>query len=200
VTIDQLTRSTDSQSVKRGSLCHDALVSEPIWLISGTPGAGKTTVARALARRYPKAIAIEVDALREWVVSGYASPLDPWTPETQVQFALAHKSAGTMARLYAEAGFTVVIDGVTTEADVGVYGLLIPPRKVLLRPSLDVALRRNATRDTKTFDTSVLEPVTRRLFTDLPVACPTERGWRVVDSSVATAEETVTALISARWD
>ncbi len=175
-------------------------MSGPIWLISGTPGAGKSTVARALARQYPKAIAIEVDALREWVVSGYASPLDSWTPETQLQFALAHQGAGAIARLYAEAGFAVVIDGVTTEADVAVYRFPFPPRKVLLRPSLGVALQRNATRDTKSFEPLILEPVTRRLFADLPDACPTESGWLVLDSSADNAEETVATLLAARWD
>jgi hypothetical protein len=175
-------------------------MTEPIWLISGTPGAGKSTVARALAGRYPKAIVIEVDALREWVVSGYANPLDSWTSETQLQFVLAHQTAGAMARLYTEAGFAVVIDGVTIEADVPVYRFPFAPRKVLLCPTLDVALQRNATRKTKPFNTLVLEPVTRRLFADLPEACPRERGWTVFDSSAESAEETVTRLLSESWD
>ena len=169
-------------------------------MISGTPGAGKSTIARTLARHYAKAIAIEVDVLREWVVAGYANPLDRWTPETQLQFDLAHRSAGTIARVYAGAGFAVVIDGVTTEADVSAYGFPFPPLKVLLRPALDVALRRNAARDTKPFDTSILEPVTRRLFVDLPSACPSGDGWVVVDSSADTAEATVASLLAMERD
>lgn len=175
-------------------------MSAPIWLISGTPGAGKSTVARALARRYPRAIAIDVDALREWVVSGYASPLDAWTAETQLQFSLAHRSAGAMTGFYAEAGFAVIIDGVTTEADVAAYRFPFAPRKVLLRPSLEVTLQRNATRDTKPFDSAVLEPVARRLFADLPAACPAEDGWVVLDSTAESAEDTATRLFATGSD
>ena len=175
-------------------------MSGPIWLISGTPGAGKTSVARTLARRYPKAIAIEVDALRESVVSGYANPLDQWTPETHLQFALAYQTAGTMARLYVEAGFAVVIDGVTSEPDVPAYGFPFPPRKVLLRPSLAVALERNARRDTKPFDTSVLDSVTHRLFDDLAESCRPDDGWLVLDSSAENVDETVTRIRAARWN
>jgi len=69
--------------------------------------------------------------------------------------------------------------------------------KVLLRPSLEIALQRNATRDTKPFDSSVLEPVARRLFAGLPTACPTEDGWVVLDSSAESAEDTATRLLEA---
>ena len=106
---------------------------------------GKTTVARALARRYPRAIAIEVDVVRDWVVSVFASPLDPWTAETRLQATLAYQSAGAMARLYADAGFAVAIDGVTTEPDVASYAFPFPPRKVLLRPSSDKSVEETVT-------------------------------------------------------
>ena len=43
-----------------------------IWLITGIPGAGKSTVARLLAESFERAAYIEGDVLRGFVVSGGA--------------------------------------------------------------------------------------------------------------------------------
>jgi len=84
----------------------------PIFLLSGVPGAGKTSVAAALMRRFTSGLHIPIDDLREWVVSGIAHPLPTWTDETGRQFRLARQAAAHMACLYVDAGFAVAIDDV----------------------------------------------------------------------------------------
>jgi adenylate kinase family enzyme len=44
------------------------------WLITGIPGAGKTTVAWLLAERLERSVVIEGDLLQGWIASGRVWP------------------------------------------------------------------------------------------------------------------------------
>ncbi len=169
-----------------------------IWLISGAPGAGKSETARALALHYPKAVHIPVDDLREFVVSGYASPLDAWTAETRQQFALARAAAARMAGAYARAGFGAVIDDVAREADMPDFLQPLAGEgitKVLLSPRVEVAVERNRVRTNKTFDSAILAPHIARLHRELLEGCRPEDGWLVIDNSGFDVAFTVGELL-----
>ena len=65
----------------------------PLFVITGTPGAGKSATAAVLMRRFPFGLHIPVDDLREWVVAGIAQPVPEFTEESGRQFRLARGAA-----------------------------------------------------------------------------------------------------------
>jgi len=140
---------------------------------------------------------IPVDDVRGLVVSGRADPLGPWTAETEQQFRMSWETAGRIAARYADEGFVVAIDDVVPPRAVAIYERSVGERavrKVLLAPSLDVALQRNSTARGKAFDTAVLAPTIR----DLHATLVTDRSpWLVIDSSNMSVTETVDAILAA---
>jgi thymidylate kinase len=168
-----------------------------VFVISGTPGAGKSSVSRALMARFVRGAHIPVDDLREFVVSGIAHPVAVWTPETARQFSLARGNAALLARRFSDAGFAACVDDVCSaqdfERDYAPHLSNLKPHRVLLLPSLAVALERNAMRTTKAFSSTTLEGVIRQLHAEFTAI--DKPGWLVVDSSVLSVEETVDRIL-----
>jgi chloramphenicol 3-O-phosphotransferase len=172
----------------------------PVFVITGQLSAGKSTVARALLDRFPLGFHIDVDGVREMVTSGLASPLD-WTDETTRQFELAVRASAQLARIYADAGFAVAIEGgldpELVEGALAEASLADRLIGVVLHPRLDVALERNRTRQTKSFDTSILEEAMREI--DLDIARDAARdGWHAIDNSNEPVEATVDRILHIR--
>lgn len=121
-----------------------------ILLVSGPPGAGKTSVTLAVAERYDRMLRVEADTLREWVCAGYRHP---WAGDAQAaeQRLLAIRNASAVARESIAARYAVVIDDAAFADDLDAYrdalaGVDALVQAVTLLPGLDATLARDAGR------------------------------------------------------
>lgn len=175
-------------------------MTRPIWLISGAPGAGKTSVSQTLCRRYPQGVHLPVDVITEFILTGRER--GPAGPRSRPYFPLVRANVARMAAAFADAGYGVVIDDTLIDVDdrIAWYTRELgdrPLRKVLLAPSLEVAASRNATRTTKSAeDNLMLAPVTRELHPLLLAENTPAKGWVVIDSSTLSIEETTDAILA----
>jgi len=80
-----------------------------IILLTGIPGAGKSTIAEALSTTFAQSAHVPVDFFRKLIQAGYASP-HQWNDEVERQYCLARKNAAQTAKNIADEGFTVIVD------------------------------------------------------------------------------------------
>ena len=126
--------------------------SDSVWLITGIPGAGKSTVSRELAQRFPSSAHVEVDLLREMVVSGNLKPGQEPLAESDAQLELGAHNAALLADSLMNAGFTPIVDDVVLQPQLARYREVLsrwPHRLVVLAPPVEVALERDRGRAEK---------------------------------------------------
>jgi hypothetical protein len=174
-------------------------MANPIFVFSGLPAAGKSTVATALLSRFPLGLHIPVDTIRNWVVSGLSDPIGSWDPDTEQQFRLARQSAVQIALTYAAAGFAVVIDDVIMPEHFAVHYQPhfgdFTPYQIMLRPMAQTALARNVQRR-KESDTAQLDKLIPLIDDYLNQYDLTALGWHVVDNSSLSVEDTAREILS----
>lgn len=81
----------------------------PVLILTGAPGAGKTTVAGLLAAKSQRAVHIESDLFFHFIQTGY---IEPWKPESHEQNTAVMRIVAQAAASYADAGYFTIIDGI----------------------------------------------------------------------------------------
>ena len=163
------------------------------FLITGIPGAGKTTVSALLARRFPRAAHIEADRLQRLIVSGARWPDQEPHAEAMGQLELRARNAAVLAGNFAGDGFVAVVDDViVARSRLDIYAGRLAGwslHLVVLAPALEVALARDAGRPHKRVGRrwAYLDEHQRTELADLGL-------W--IDTGRLTPAETVDAILS----
>ncbi len=162
-----------------------------IVFLTGAPASGKTTIARMLAQNSPKSIHIQVDQLREMMVSGIHLPGGGgWSDEATRQFQWGRTTASFMANLYASNGVDAFIDDVCVpQFFPDQYAELFKNPAafhVLLMPSRDVLIDR-LKRRAGPYDSHMIAaiPLIYEYLEPMP-----KDSWIVLDSSEWSTEQT----------
>ena len=113
-------------------------------LLSGPPGAGKTTVGRTVAALADPSVCLESDWMWTTIVRGHIPPWDPSADHQNQAMIRATLAAGVRI---ADAGYSTVVEGVLGPWHWDLVldeltGVRVPVHYVVLRPSMDVCLDR----------------------------------------------------------
>jgi len=163
-----------------------------VVLLTGPPGAGKTTVGGLLARRFPRGVHLEGDVFRRSIVSGRLELTPDASPDAYAQLRLRYRLAAAAADTYAEDGFAVVVEDVVAGPLLDEYAALFrtqPLHVVVLLPSPAAVAARDAGRAASGYDRWDVGELHRGFAEGTP-----RRGlW--LDTSDETPEQTVETIL-----
>lgn len=168
-------------------------------LVTGAPGAGKSTVSRLVAEALTRSAMLRGDFVRGLVVGGHVWALGEPADEAARQTRLCNDNLVSLARNLVAAGFTPVIDWVVpdrAQLDVFVDGLGdLGLRLLVLDPGGPVCRARNEER----------VPEEQFLFEGHEALTATMRagfgelGWWF-DTSALTPEDTAARVVDHAYD
>ena len=141
-----------------------------LLVVTGPPGAGKSSVARCLADVAPRSVLIEGDAFFGFLARG---AIEPWLPASTDQNTVVTEAAASAAGAFATGGYTTVYDGVVGPWFLPTFGAATGLERLdyaILLPAVEVCVHRVATRRDHGFSD---EAATRKMhaeFARAPVA------------------------------
>ena len=164
-----------------------------IVIVSGPPGAGKSTVCEALCQRYDRTVHLTTDDMYGWIRMGY---IPPWKPGSMRQNMMVSRSAARAATAFAQEEYGVFIDGVIGPMHLPAYidelrVAGVPVHYAVLLPSLDVITRRAEEREKQIVNAGDMFERVHAMFAERR-----EPGW-TLDNGSMTAEQSADAVMEA---
>jgi cytidylate kinase len=162
-----------------------------LLVITGPPGAGKSTVAGVIGYSLDHSVIVRGDAFFGFLANG---AIEPWLPESDDQNSTVTRAAAATAGRFATDGYATVYDGVvgpwflsTFAAATGLAHL----DYVMLLPPVEVCVQRVLTRLDHGFTD---EGAARQMHRNFAASTIDERHvLRMVDVDVAAVAEQVRA-------
>ncbi|GAA1989228.1 AAA family ATPase [Catenulispora subtropica] len=165
-----------------------------VLIITGMPGAGKSTIAQLAAEKLNRSARMDGDVVNRFVIGGRVWALGEPADEAARQVELCNRNLCALAANMADAGFTALIDWVIPNREqFDLFIELLAPRPVMfvvLAPGIAACRYRNTIRHPdqqfhfEGYD--VLEAAMRRELGDV--------GWWFVSSELSP-EETVDRIL-----
>lgn len=165
--------------------------------MTGAQASGKSTVADLLARSFPRGVHVRGGQFYRWVVRGWAPFDDPDAAAARRDLELRYRLSRQVADTYAAAGFTCVVQDNIYGADVATWlaALAAPAHLVVLRPSVETLVRRDAERRAATGKVAYSEAFTPA-DNDAHLAGTDARTGLWLDTSRLSPEETVAEVVA----
>jgi chloramphenicol 3-O-phosphotransferase len=120
-------------------------------IVSGMPGAGKSTLTELAAGLVPRAAQVKADDVNEMILSGRVRFNGEPPAEAARQVELCDRNLCSLAGNFIDFGFTVFVDQIIVDrAELDFVVGLLAPRPVwlvTLAPTVEVCRHRNAIRD-----------------------------------------------------
>jgi predicted kinase len=117
----------------------------PPLVLTGGPAVGKTVTSRQLAEERPRCAVVDVDDIRQLIVTGAVAPWGGMEGERQQRLGVTNACA--LAKNFVDAGFEVILADVLTPATAELYRRDLPGCVVVhLVVTREEAARRAATR------------------------------------------------------
>jgi chloramphenicol 3-O-phosphotransferase len=160
-------------------------------LITGAMAAGKSTVAQHLAERMDRSVHLRGDVFRRMVVNGRVDMSSEPSLPAMNQLMLRYRAAAETAKLYVDAGFSVVYQDVIVGPVLDSVAQMFAGfslHVVVLCPTPETIAAREAARDKQGY-TKVTITQLQQALADTP------RIGLWIDSSNQTVEETVDAIL-----
>lgn len=160
-----------------------------LLLLAGPAGAGKSTLAQAWCVARPVAAHVQLDSVRELIVSGLVDPREADRPGQAEQWQTSVRATCALAVSFVGSGVDVVVDDALEPQAAALWSPLLrglPAHLVVVLPDLETVLERGRARAKQ-----VPEHIVRRQHEQ----CSAWPATRILDTTGQTVAQSLAALL-----